>query len=99
MNSGLGEFTFKVPGGKLVRATVKFKEKIENAKITGDFFLYPEEAIKDIECCLEFCTPLESEAELATRIAKALAMTRAELHGVSTQDIARAVKGAIQNAK
>jgi hypothetical protein len=44
--------TYKVPGGKLLKITLEFdKEKnlINNLKITGDFFAYPEEAIELIE--------------------------------------------------
>ncbi len=41
---------YKAPGGKMIRISVDYtKNKIQNIEITGDFFLYPEEAIKKIE--------------------------------------------------
>jgi len=40
----------KVPGGKLIRIECAVKnEKIVSAKITGDFFMHPEEAIYVLE--------------------------------------------------
>ena len=40
----------KVPGGKLIRIECEVKhEKIVFAKITGDFFMHPEESINVLE--------------------------------------------------
>ena len=40
----------KVPGGKLIKVTVSSKNNIiEEIKITGDFFLHPEESIEELE--------------------------------------------------
>lgn len=44
-----GNASIKVSGGKLVRIDVSWSNKIENIKITGDFFLHPEEIITEIE--------------------------------------------------
>lgn len=43
---------YKVPNGKLLKINLDYDEKtnnIENVRITGDFFAYPEEAIEKIE--------------------------------------------------
>ena len=43
---------YKVPNGKLLKIKLEYDENtnnIENIKITGDFFAYPEEAIDIIE--------------------------------------------------
>jgi hypothetical protein len=43
---------YKVPNGKLLKISLEYNENtnyIENIKITGDFFAYPEEAIDIIE--------------------------------------------------
>ena len=43
---------YKVPNGKLLKINLDYDEKtnnIENVRITGDFFAYPEEAIEIIE--------------------------------------------------
>ncbi|UCF50165.1 MAG: hypothetical protein JSU91_01400 [Thermoplasmatales archaeon] len=44
--------TYKVPNGKLLKIFLKYNENenlIDDLKITGDFFAYPEEAIELIE--------------------------------------------------
>ena len=40
-----GTATRKIPGGKMVRVETTFDKKIESVKITGDFFLHPEETL------------------------------------------------------
>jgi hypothetical protein len=43
---------YKVPNGKLLKIFLEYNEKnnlIKTLKITGDFFVYPEEAIEIIE--------------------------------------------------
>ena len=49
----MGKAEYKVAGGKLVRVQLIKKEgRIEKLKITGDFFLHPEELIEDLEKAL-----------------------------------------------
>ena len=44
---------YKVPGGKLLRIDADVEGKIiKSIKISGDFFLYPEEKIVDVEKAL-----------------------------------------------
>jgi lipoate-protein ligase A len=43
---------YKIPNGKLLKVSIKFNPKtniINQIIITGDFFVYPEEAIEIIE--------------------------------------------------
>ena len=43
---------YKVPNGKLLKINLEYNENtnyIENIKITGDFFAYPEEAVDILE--------------------------------------------------
>lgn len=43
---------YKVPNGKLLKISLEYNDKnkqISNLHITGDFFIYPEEAIEIIE--------------------------------------------------
>ena len=43
---------YKVPDGKLLKITLDYNEEnntINTVKITGDFFVYPEEAIEKME--------------------------------------------------
>ena len=52
----MGRAEYKVKGGKLIRVQLTAKDKkIKKIKITGDFFLHPEEVIEDIERTLEGC--------------------------------------------
>jgi lipoate-protein ligase A len=45
---------YKVPGGKLVAAEVEVIEgALSSVKITGDFFMHPEQVIMELEKALE----------------------------------------------
>lgn len=47
---------YKIPEGKLVKIDLEEKEgMIEKIKITGDFFMYPEEIITKLEENLAGC--------------------------------------------
>lgn len=47
------EIDYKVPNGKLIRVSAKVKDnKIKLIRITGDFFLHPEERIFELEKAL-----------------------------------------------
>lgn len=46
----MGRSELKVPGGKLLRASSTVRHgRFEEIKITGDFFMHPEEAIEELE--------------------------------------------------
>src|SRR5207247_10473835 len=45
---------YKAPGGKMLRVRIREKDgRIESAKISGDFFLIPEEGLSKLEKMLE----------------------------------------------
>lgn len=47
---------YKIPGGKLVKIELEEKAgKIRKVKITGDFFMHPEEIIGELEKNLVHC--------------------------------------------
>jgi len=47
---------YKIPEGKLVKIELETVDnEIKKIKITGDFFLYPEEIISKLEKSLESC--------------------------------------------
>lgn len=65
-----GIHTIKVPGGKLLTIEVDYDDyKVNKVEITGDFFLYPEEKLADIEKLLESLdtTLAKSQVESAIR--------------------------------
>ena len=86
----MGKAEYKVKNGKLVKAQVKAeRDKILNVKITGDFFLHPEELIEDLEKAL-VGSPL-NEAELTKIIKGIIKERKAVLLGVSPEDFAKCI--------
>jgi lipoate-protein ligase A len=74
----------KVPDGKLVRVALTYGERIEDAAITGDFFLEPPEALADLEAAIEGHPTDVTEAELEREIEA----VEAELIGFDAADLA-----------
>lgn len=85
----------KIKGGKLVRINVEYADRIENVRITGDFFMHPEETLFEIEEALKGVDSKESEATLAERIVRIAAKRKAQLIGIAPEDIARVLRAAI----
>jgi lipoate---protein ligase len=84
---------YKAPGGKLVR--VRLREEnglIQSVKITGDFFLIPEESLGRLERMMEDA-PLR-EAELRLLIDRFFRGTGAQGLGVSSDDFVKAILSA-----
>src|SRR5699024_10911843 len=92
---------YKVIGGKLVVAdAVTDGKAITEVKISGDFFLEPEEAYFDLAHALIEARVTADNAALCRRIDEALAGYGSELdmHGFSTADIATVVRRALGSA-
>jgi len=86
----LGRAEYKVEGGKLIKVQLTLEDKkIKKIKITGDFFLHPEEVIEDIEQALEGC--LLDEQKLSRLIENVLESKQAVSLGVSPRDFARCI--------
>jgi len=78
----------KIPGGKLIAIEVwSSGNVVARAKITGDFFLHPEEKIAEAELSLAGIPLSAGEGEVAARIRAALGDS--ELIGASAEDFAR----------
>ncbi len=87
---------YKVKGGKMIKVSLDVEEgTIKNALIAGDFFLYPEEAIEQIERSLKGVSADSSDLERV--LADAVMEAGAQLLGVAVEDIASAVKLAFQS--
>lgn len=81
---------YKAPGGKLLRIRLKEEQGIiQSAKISGDFFLVPEESLSKLEKMLED-VPLR-EAELKLLVDRFFRGTGAEGVGVSPEDFVKAI--------
>ncbi len=49
----VGHCTHKVPYGKLLKVTVEFSDDtLKKVQINGDFFIYPEESLDELEIAL-----------------------------------------------
>jgi len=84
---------YKAPGGKLVRVRLRDEQGvIRSIKITGDFFLIPEESLGKLEKMLED-VPLR-EAELRLLIDRFFRGTGAQGLGVSSDDFVKAILAA-----
>lgn len=86
----------KVQGGKLVRVRVDYGEKINDVKITGDFFLHPEEGIADMEKSLSGLEKNIQEEEIADKIREVVRSKDITLIGVTEDAVARLVKEAMK---
>lgn len=84
----------KVRGGKLVKCRFELKDgRIRGMKFTGDFFMYPEEKIEELEKMLE-----GKEAEEAGGIINEF-FSGVKSFGVSADDFIEVFTTAIKNLK
>jgi lipoate-protein ligase A len=87
---------FKTPGGKLIAVDFDVvDDELRNVVVTGDFFLYPEEALPIIAGALENSPVTLNEADYAARVRTALDSS-AELVGSSPEALAVAVIRALE---
>ena len=87
---------FKTPGGKLIAVEFDVVDgELRNVVVTGDFFLYPEEALPILSGALENSPVTLDEAGYAARVRMALDST-AELVGSSPEALAAAVIRALE---
>jgi lipoate-protein ligase A len=86
---------YKTPGGKLVRVDIEVEDGVlNNAVVSGDFFLYPEEALEGITSALQGIPADASEAEIASRVSAAIPHGT-EWLGSSPEALAVAVRRAL----
>ena len=86
---------YKTPGGKLIAVDFEVEdEKLKGVMVSGDFFLYPEEALANLTGALEGLPVELSEGEIASRVRMALPRG-AELLGSSPEAIGAAVRRAL----
>jgi len=92
-----GQASKKLEGGKLVKVKVETGYIIETVKITGDFFLHPEESIEDIEAAILNCHMSDSEGMICEKIKKIVNEKDIKLVGVTPEAIASVVKEAFRS--
>ncbi|MFH1849221.1 MAG: lipoate protein ligase C-terminal domain-containing protein [archaeon] len=86
-----GKNIYKVPGGKLVKVDLAYGETIQKIRITGDFFMHPEEAIETIERELVGCKL--SLDELDKKIAEVVSANDIQTFGINSRELAIAIMG------
>jgi len=86
---------YKVPGGKLLVIDLETDgRQIIDARLSGDFFLEPPEALSDIDAALEGLSVGASEAEIAAAVTAALP-PGTEMFGISAEAVAVVVRRAL----
>lgn len=86
---------YKTPGGKLVVVDLEVQDaKLANVMVSGDFFLYPDDAFPTLTEALEGLEADLTESEIAEKVRMALPRD-AELLGSSPEAIAAAVRRAL----
>ncbi len=75
---------YKVPNGKLIRVDLELENNIiEKIKITGDFFIHPEESIILIENSLKGT----NVKDCGKTIRKVIGLNKIKLIGLSERDL------------
>jgi len=91
-----GTATRKIPGGKMVRIETIFDKKVESVKITGDFFLHPEETLELIVNKITGSTlPLDQE-KIIMEIETILDQQEAQFIGANAREIVNILVEALQ---
>ena len=80
----------KVKGGKLIKIQLRMKDdRIDAIKITGDFFMHPEELIDDLEKTLIGC-PLDKE-KITETIENFIESREVTLLGAAPEDFVKCI--------
>ncbi|MEZ4521711.1 MAG: biotin--protein ligase [Thermomicrobiales bacterium] len=83
---------YKTTGGKLVSVNFDVEAgHLRNVQVSGDFFLYPEEALGDIRAALEGLPEATGQVEIVDKIRGALAPD-VSMVGFSPEAVAIAVE-------
>jgi len=82
--------------GKLLRIDVTYEDHIENIKITGDFFIHPEDILDQIVSELKGL-PLPLQPDSVTRkISYVIQNNEAEMIGITINDIVTSLAEVLQ---
>lgn len=80
---------YKVPNGKLIKISLERDgEIISNIKITGDFFLYPEDCIENIEDTIKG----EKIENIKEKLNALVEEENIEFFGINVEAIIEAIK-------
>ncbi|MDP3105830.1 MAG: lipoate protein ligase C-terminal domain-containing protein [Candidatus Methanoperedens sp.] len=85
----------KVKEGKVVKVEVDCDELIRKVKITGDFFLHPEDILEEIEKSMVGLVRNADEETITSNIQKVIADRDVQMIGISPGSIALLIKEAL----
>ncbi|MDO1529925.1 biotin--protein ligase [Fulvimonas sp. R45] len=87
---------YKMPGGKLVVVDLDVRGgRLAGVRLSGDFFLEPDEALRAIDRALDGLPAATAAAALADAVRAALPAGTA-MYGISPEAVAEAVRRALQ---
>jgi lipoate-protein ligase A len=86
----------KVREGKLVKVEVECDGFIQKIKITGDFFLHPEDALETIEKNILGLGKDASAEAIASRINEIVEANDVQMMGISTESLALVIREALK---
>jgi len=85
----------KVKEGKVVKIEFDCNDVIRNIRITGDFFLHPENMLEEIEKSIVGLDRNADENTIISNIQKGIAVSDVQMMGISPESIARLIKEAL----
>ncbi len=89
-----GQSVYKVPNGKLVKVSLEAGQgKVKKVKVSGDFFIHPEEAIDALEENLKGVELREDVLE--KKILAIVEENSIQLFGFKSKDLAKAIMMAV----
>ncbi len=86
----------KVKEGKLVKVEVECDGFIKKIKITGDFFLHPEDVLEMIERSVLGLRKDAGTEEIASRIHERAKANDAQMMGISPESLALVIREALR---
>ncbi|MER3484959.1 MAG: biotin--protein ligase [Chloroflexota bacterium] len=90
----------KTPGGKLVIVDFDLlNHRLHNVRVSGDFFLYPEEALADITAALEGLPDDCMESFIAERVQSASTVWLGSSPAALAAAVRRALSASLESAR
>ena len=86
----------KVKEGKVVKVEIECNELIRNVRITGDFFIHPEDILDEIEKSIIGLERSASIETITSNIRKRIADRDVQMIGISPESIALLINEALK---
>ncbi len=86
----------KVREGKLVKVEVEYDEFVRKIKITGDFFLHPEDVLEKIEKSILGLRKDTGTEEITSKIHEIAKANDVQMIGISPESLALVIREALK---